>query len=162
MLDKTIDLDDKYDLSEDRIFVTGTQALVRLALMQQSSDAAAGLDTAGFVTGYRGSPLGGVDQAFAHAKGIIGPAGITIHPAVNEDIAATSVLGTQQINLFDQASRDGVFAMWYGKGPGVDRSGDAFRHGNLAGSARHGGVLVLLTTTTPANRPRPRTRANMP
>ncbi|WP_158969434.1 indolepyruvate ferredoxin oxidoreductase family protein [Chachezhania sediminis] len=143
MLDQTIELDDKYDLSEDRIFTTGTQALVRLTLMQKRADMAAGLNTAGFVTGYRGSPLGGVDQTFLRARSFTDPQDITLHPAVNEDLAATSVLGTQQINLMERAHRDGVFSMWYGKGPGVDRSGDALRHGNLAGTAPHGGVLVL-------------------
>lgn len=138
-----VSLDDKYVLKDGRIYVTGTQALVRLALMQRWRDEANGLNTAGFVTGYRGSPLGTVDQAFGQAKKFADAADIRFHPGVNEDLAATSVLGTQQINLHETAKKQGVFSIWYGKGPGVDRSGDAFRHGNLAGTAPHGGVLVL-------------------
>ncbi|PQA87695.1 indolepyruvate ferredoxin oxidoreductase family protein [Hyphococcus luteus] len=143
MKNAAISLEDKYTLREGRVFVTGTQALVRLALMQRWRDEAASLNTAGFVTGYRGSPLGSVDQAFARAKKFADDADIRFHPGVNEDLAATSVLGTQQINLHETAKKQGVFSIWYGKGPGVDRSGDAFRHGNLAGSAHHGGVLIL-------------------
>ncbi len=138
-----VSLDDKYLLPEGRIFVTGTQALVRLPMVQRWSDRAAGLDTAGFVTGYRGSPLGSVDQAFGQARKFAEAAEIRFQAGLNEDIAATVILGTQQINLMEQAHRQGVFSMWYGKGPGVDRSGDAFRHGNLAGSAPYGGVLLL-------------------
>ena len=138
-----VSLDDKYLLEDGRIFVTGTQALVRLPMVQRWRDRAAGLDTAGFVTGYRGSPLGGIDQAFGQARRFAAAADIRFQAGLNEDIAATAVLGTQQINLLEKASKQGVFAMWYGKGPGVDRSGDAFRHGNLAGSAPHDGVLVL-------------------
>jgi indolepyruvate ferredoxin oxidoreductase len=136
-------LDDKYIQESGRAYLNGTQALVRLAIMQARRDRAAGHYTAGFVTGYRGSPLGGVDMAFQNAAQFAQSAQIRFLPAVNEDLAATAVLGTQQINLFEQATRQGVFAMWYGKGPGVDRSGDAFRHGNLAGSAPLGGVLLL-------------------
>ncbi len=138
-----VSLDDKYALEEGRIFVTGTQALVRLPMVQRWRDRAAGLDTAGLVTGYRGSPLGGIDQAFGQARGFVDAAEIRFQAGLNEDIAATAVLGTQQINLMEKARKQGVFSMWYGKGPGVDRSGDAFRHGNLAGSAPHGGVLLL-------------------
>ncbi len=137
-----VSLDDKYVAEQGRVLVTGTQALVRLALAQRRRDAAAGLDTRGYVSGYRGSPLGGVDQAFTSARRFLEP-GILFRPGVNEDLAATAILGTQQINLLERANHDGVFAMWYGKGPGVDRSGDAFRHGNLAGSAPHGGVVLL-------------------
>ncbi|MGI6852102.1 indolepyruvate ferredoxin oxidoreductase family protein [Mesorhizobium sp. 1B3] len=139
----SVSLDDKYSLTEGRVFVTGTQALVRLALMQRWRDMATGIDTGCFVTGYRGSPLGSVDQCFWQARKITEAADIRFQPGVNEDLAATSVLGTQQINLYEPANKQGVFSMWYGKGPGVDRSGDAFRHGNLAGSAPHGGVLIL-------------------
>ncbi len=138
-----VSLDDKYVLEEGRIFVTGTQALVRLPMVQRWRDRAAGLETAGFVTGYRGSPLGGIDQAFAQARKFAEAADIRFQTGLNEDIAATAILGTQQINLLEKANKQGVFSMWYGKGPGVDRSGDAFRHGNLAGSAPHGGVLLL-------------------
>jgi indolepyruvate ferredoxin oxidoreductase len=138
-----VSLDDKYLLEDGRIFVTGTQALTRLPMVQRWRDRAAGLDTAGFVTGYRGSPLGGLDSAFGQARRFAEANDIRFMAGLNEDIAATAVLGTQQINLMEKADRQGVFAMWYGKGPGVDRSGDAFRHGNLAGSAPHGGVLLL-------------------
>jgi indolepyruvate ferredoxin oxidoreductase len=139
----TLSLSDKYVLPEGRIFVTGTQALVRLPIVQRWRDRAAGLDTAGFVTGYRGSPLGGVDLAFERARAFVEAAEISFRAGLNEDLAATAVLGTQQINLLERANKVGVFSMWYGKGPGVDRSGDAFRHGNLAGSAPYGGVLLL-------------------
>jgi len=138
-----VSLDDKYLLEDGRIFVTGTQALVRLPMVQRWRDHAAGLDTAGFVTGYRGSPLGGIDQAFGSAAKFVEAAEIRFQAGLNEDTAATAVLGTQQINLMEKANKQGVFSMWYGKGPGVDRSGDAFRHGNLAGSAPYGGVLLL-------------------
>ncbi len=138
-----VSLDDKYLLEDGRIYVTGTQALVRLPMVQRWRDRAAGLDTAGFVTGYRGSPLGGLDHGFGQARRFAELNEIRFMPGLNEDIAATAVLGTQQINLLEKANKQGVFSMWYGKGPGVDRSGDAFRHGNLAGSAPHGGVLLL-------------------
>ena len=139
-----VTLDDKYALEEGRIFVNGTQAVVRLALVQSRVDKAKGLATRGYVTGYRGSPLGGLDQALDGAKKRVAEAGIVFQPGVNEDLAATAILGTQQINVIEKANCDGVFAIWYGKGPGVDRSGDAFKHGNLSGSAPHGGVLLLL------------------
>ena len=137
-------LDDKYALEEGRIFVNGTQAVVRLALVQSRVDKAKGLATRGYITGYRGSPLGGLDQALDGAKKRVAEAGIVFQPGINEDLAATAILGTQQINVIEKANCDGVFAIWYGKGPGVDRSGDAFKHGNLSGSAPHGGVLLLL------------------
>jgi indolepyruvate ferredoxin oxidoreductase len=142
-LDLSVTLDDKYSRDSGRIFVTATQALVRLPMMQRQRDLAAGLNTAGFVTGYRGSPLGGVDQAMWRARRFLDQHHVRFQPGVNEDLAATSVWGTQQLNLFPGARYDGVFAMWYGKGPGVDRCGDVFRHGNLAGSAPTGGVLLL-------------------
>jgi indolepyruvate ferredoxin oxidoreductase len=138
-----VTLADKYDLAKPRAYLNGTQAIVRLALTQAGCDRADGLSTAGFVSGYRGSPLGGVDLAFERAARETAAAGVRFVPGVNEDLAATAVLGTQQINLFEPALHEGVFALWYGKGPGVDRSGDAFRHGNLAGSAPRGGVLLL-------------------
>ncbi len=139
-----IDLNDKFDLEKDRVFISGTQALVRLCLIQAARDRAAGLDTAGYVSGYRGSPLGGLDQQFSRGAKHLAKAQVRFEPALNEDLAATAICGTQQAELRGDGKHDGVFAMWYGKGPGVDRSGDAFRHGNLAGTSPHGGVLVLM------------------
>ncbi|MFM8680259.1 MAG: indolepyruvate ferredoxin oxidoreductase family protein, partial [Alphaproteobacteria bacterium] len=141
--DPTITLDDKYARASGRVFVTATQALVRLPMMQRQRDLADGLNTAGFVTGYRGSPVGGVDQAMWKARGFLKASHVHFQPGVNEDLAATAVWGTQQVNMFEGARYDGVFSMWYGKGPGVDRSGDVFRHGNLAGTSPNGGVLLL-------------------
>jgi indolepyruvate ferredoxin oxidoreductase len=141
--DPTITLDDKYARESGRVFVTATQALVRLPMMQRQRDLAAGLNTAGFVTGYRGSPVGGVDQAMWKARAFLKASHVHFQPGVNEDLAATAVWGTQQVNMFEGARYDGVFSMWYGKGPGVDRSGDVFRHGNLAGTSPNGGVLLL-------------------
>src|SRR5215468_2521488 len=138
-----VTLDDKYALESGRIFLTGTQALVRLPMMQRQRDQAAGLDTACFVSGYRGSPLGGVDLAIWQARRFLKKNQIVFQPGVNEDLAATAIWGTQQVELFGDARHDGVFAMWYGKGPGVDRTGDVFRHGNFAGTSKHGGVLLL-------------------
>ena len=138
-----VSLDDKYTLDSGRVFMTGTQALVRLPMMQRDRDLAAGLNTAGFISGYRGSPLGGLDQSLGKAKQYLQQHHIRFQPGVNEDLAATAIWGTQQVNLFNGAKYDGVFAMWYGKGPGVDRCGDVFKHGNAAGTAKHGGVLVL-------------------
>ena len=138
-----VSLDDKYRLERGRIFLNGTQALVRLALEQRRRDARAGHQTAGYVTGYRGSPLGGMDKEFTAARAILGEHDIKFHPAVNEDLAATALWGSQQVGLHPGARHDGVFGMWYGKGPGVDRSGDVFRHANLAGTAPLGGVLAL-------------------
>src|SRR3954463_2786370 len=138
-----ISLEDKYTLSSGRVFLNGTQALVRLAMMQRERDLAAGLNTAGFISGYRGSPLGGFDQALWKAKGHLTDHHIHFTPGVNEELAATAVWGSQQVGLFEGAKYDGVFAMWYGKGPGVDRSGDVFKHANAAGSAKNGGVLLL-------------------
>ena len=141
---KPVRLDDKYDLGVDRVFISGTQALVRLALMQKALDEAAGLVTGGYVTGYRGSPLGGLDQQFARAKKLLAPRDIHFQPAINEDLAATALWGTQQVAMRGEGRVEGVFGIWYGKGPGVDRSGDAFRHANLAGTSPHGGVLALM------------------
>ena len=138
-----VTLDDKYVLDRGRVYLTGTQALIRLPMMQRRRDQAAGLNTAGYITGYRGSPLGGLDTAATQARRFLEAHHIRFQPGVNEDLAATAVWGTQQNDLFGDALYDGVFAMWYGKGPGVDRSGDALRHGNLAGSSKHGGVLAL-------------------
>ena len=139
----TVTLDDKYAREQGQVYLTGTQALVRLPMMQLQRDAAAGLNTACFVSGYRGSPLGGLDQALWSAHPILERNHIRFQPAINEELGATSVWGSQQVGLFSHAKFDGVFALWYGKGPGVDRSGDALKHGNAAGSAAHGGVLLL-------------------
>ncbi len=138
-----VTLDDKYRLEHGRVFITGIQALARLPMLQHLRDRAAGLNTAGYVTGYRGSPLGGLDHAFNDAKPFLDAHDVRFHPAVNEDLAATAVWGTQQLHLIAGAKRDGIYAMWYGKGPGVDRSGDAFKHANYAGTAPAGGVLVV-------------------
>jgi indolepyruvate ferredoxin oxidoreductase len=138
-----VSLDDKYALKRGRVFMTGIQALVRLPILQRQLDVRAGLNTAGFITGYRGSPLGSVDQTAEKAKKYLDAHQIKFHPGMNEDLAATSVWGTQQVNLFPGAQYDGVFSLWYGKGPGVDRCGDVFKHANMAGTSRHGGVLVI-------------------
>ena len=135
-----VTLDDKYDLGQRHIFVTGFQALVRLCLMQKELDRRNGLNTAGFVTGYRGSPLGNLDSQFLRAKRFLEKSDVRFQGGINEDLAATAVWGSQQAELRGEGKYDGVFAMWYGKGPGVDRTGDVFRHANLAGSARHGGI----------------------
>src|SRR4051812_37438363 len=139
-----VTLDDKYDLTKSRIFVTGYQALVRLTLMQKERDRRAGLNTAGFVTGYRGSPLGGLDQQFMRAADVLMPNDVMFQAGINEDLAATAVWGSQAAELRREGKFDGVFAMWYSKGPGVDRTGDVFRHANFAGTSRHGGVLALM------------------
>lgn len=125
------------------VFLTGTQALVRLPLMQRWLDRERGLNTAGFISGYRGSPLGGYDQALWRARGVLEAQQIRFLPAINEELAATAVLGSQQVETDPQRTADGVFALWYGKGPGVDRAGDALKHGNVYGSSPHGGVLVV-------------------
>jgi indolepyruvate ferredoxin oxidoreductase len=138
-----VSLDDKYTLEQGRIYLSGIQALVRLPMMQRRRDLAARLDTAGFISGYRGSPLGGLDQNLWHAQRFLEQHKVRFQPGVNEDLAATAVWGSQQTSMFPGAKYDGVFAMWYGKGPGVDRSGDVFKHANAAGTSRHGGVLVL-------------------
>ncbi|MEH6401811.1 MAG: indolepyruvate ferredoxin oxidoreductase family protein [Sneathiella sp.] len=139
-----VTLDDKYELEEGQVFITGTQALVRLPIMQRQRDAAAGLKTGGFISGYRGSPLGLYDQSLWKAKPFLKNNDIHFHPGVNEDLAATSIWGTQQLHLSGKTDYDGVFGIWYGKGPGVDRSGDVFKHGNMAGTSKLGGVLVLM------------------
>jgi indolepyruvate ferredoxin oxidoreductase len=136
-------LDDKYTLGRGRVFMTGTQALIRLMMLQRERDLGAGLNTAGFVSGYRGSPLGGLDQALWRAQKHLEQHHIKFQPGVNEDLAATAIWGTQQVGMFPGARYDGVYGMWYGKGPGVDRCGDVFKHANAAGTSKHGGVLVL-------------------
>lgn len=138
-----IRLDDKYRVATGRLYLTGTQALTRLPMLQKQRDTAHGLNTACFISGYRGSPLGGLDKSLWEAKQFLQDNHIHFQPGVNEELGATAVWGSQQANLFPGARYDGVFAMWYGKGPGVDRSGDVFKHGNSAGVSEHGGVLVL-------------------
>jgi indolepyruvate ferredoxin oxidoreductase len=138
-----VTLDDKYTLDKGRIYISGTQALVRLPMLQKARDRRAGLNTGGYISGYRGSPLGGLDMALWNAQQHLREHDVVFQPGVNEDLAATAVWGTQQVNLWPGAKYDGVFGMWYGKGPGVDRSGDVFRHANSAGTDPHGGVLVL-------------------
>ncbi|MBD9537506.1 indolepyruvate ferredoxin oxidoreductase family protein [Stenotrophomonas sp. STM01] len=141
--DRDYTLDHKYTRTDGRIYLSGVQALVRLPLMQQQRDLAAGLNTGGFISGYRGSPLGGFDLELWRARKHLEAARVKFVPGLNEDLGATMVWGTQQTNLFPGANVDGVFGMWYGKGPGVDRCGDVFKHGNAAGTSKHGGVLAL-------------------
>jgi indolepyruvate ferredoxin oxidoreductase len=138
-----VSLDDKYTLEKGRVFLTGTQALIRLLLLQRERDQRAGLNTAGFVSGYRGSPLGGLDQALWRAQKHLEAHHVKFQPGVNEDLAATAIWGAQQVGMFPGAKYDGVYGMWYGKGPGVDRCGDVFKHANSAGTSKNGGVLVL-------------------
>lgn len=141
---ESVTLDDKYTLDRGRAFMSGVQALVRLPMLQRTRDAAAGLNTAGFVSGYRGSPLGGYDQALWAAKKHLQQNHVVFQPGVNEELGATAVWGTQQLDLYPQKKNyDGVFGIWYGKGPGVDRCIDVFKHANMAGTARHGGVIAI-------------------
>ena len=137
-------LTDRYDLAKSPVLLNGTQALVRLMLMQKARDVAAGLHTAGYCTGYRGSPLGAVDLTMARASAELSAADIRFQPGLNEDLAATALWGSQQAELRGEGRFDGVFGLWYGKGPGVDRSGDVMRHANMAGSSRFGGVLMAM------------------
>ncbi|WP_459616796.1 indolepyruvate ferredoxin oxidoreductase family protein [Bordetella sp. 2513F-2] len=145
-----VQLDDKYTLATGRAWMSGIHALVRLPMMQRQRDERAGLNTAGFVSGYRGSPLGGVDQNMWKAAKYLKAHHVEFQPGINEDLAATAVWGSQQVNLFPGARYDGVFGMWYGKGPGVDRCGDVFKHANAAGTSRYGGVLVVAGDDHPA------------
>src|ERR1700760_243058 len=138
-----VGLEDKYRLEAKRIYLSGVQALVRLPMLQRERDRLQGLNTAGFISGYRGSPLGMYDHALWRAKSFLQSQDIAFVPGLNEDLAATAVWGSQQVGLFPGAKVDGVFGIWYGKGPGVDRSTDALKHANSAGSSRHGGVLAL-------------------
>ena len=139
-----VSLDDKYEGREGRIHITGSQALVRLAMMQCIRDRAAGLDTACYITGYRGSPMHNIDKELWSANRFLSGSNIHFQPAINEDLAATAIWGSQQATEFGDCRHDGIFSMWYGKGPGLDRSMDAIRHGHMAGSSRHGGVLVMV------------------
>ncbi len=144
MTRQEITLNDRFDLEKSQVLLNGTQALVRLMLIQKARDAAAGLNTAGFVTGYRGSPLGAVDMQMNRAAKQLAAADVTFEEGLNEDLAATALWGAQQAELRGEGKFDGVFGLWYGKGPGVDRSGDVMRHANMAGSSRHGGVLMAM------------------
>jgi len=141
---ESVTLDDKYALESGRAFMSGVQALVRLPMLQRKRDAIFGLNTAGFISGYRGSPLGGYDQALWAAKKHLAAQNIVFQPGVNEELAATAVWGSQQLDLYPQTKKvDGVFGIWYGKGPGVDRCSDVFKHANMAGTSTHGGVIAL-------------------
>ncbi|WND03436.1 indolepyruvate ferredoxin oxidoreductase family protein [Temperatibacter marinus] len=142
-LDSGYELLDRYDREKGRVYITGTQALVRILLMQSAMDKRDNVKSAGFVSGYRGSPLGAVDQELWRAKKHLKAADVEFLPAINEDLAATAVLGSQQVETDPDKTVDGVYAMWYGKGPGVDRAGDALKHGNAYGSSENGGVLVV-------------------
>ncbi|WP_271946938.1 indolepyruvate ferredoxin oxidoreductase family protein [Ruegeria faecimaris] len=139
-----ISLNDRFDLSKNTVLLNGTQALVRLMLMQKARDTKSGLNTAGLVTGYRGSPLGAVDQQMMRAQKQLTESDVTFQYGLNEDLAATALWGSQQAGLRGDGKFDGVFGLWYGKGPGVDRSGDVMRHANMAGTAAHGGVLMAM------------------
>ncbi|MDQ6619725.1 MAG: indolepyruvate ferredoxin oxidoreductase family protein [Pseudomonadota bacterium] len=140
---REVSLDDKYALDSGRVYLTGAQAFVRLLMLQRQRDVLAGLNTAGFVSGYRGSPLGALDQSLWKAKKFLDRAHIKFQPGLNEDLAATAIWGSQQVNLYKGAKYDGVYSMWYGKGPGVDRCGDVFKHANHAGTSKFGGVIAL-------------------
>ncbi|MEB5966251.1 MULTISPECIES: indolepyruvate ferredoxin oxidoreductase family protein [Comamonas] len=141
---ESVTLDDKYSLARGRAFMSGVQALVRLPMLQRLRDAQAGLNTAGFISGYRGSPLGTYDQSLWAAKKHMEANHIVFQPGVNEELGATAVWGTQQLDLYPETKKfDGVFGIWYGKGPGVDRCSDVFKHANMAGTARHGGVIAI-------------------
>jgi len=142
-MNKPISLDDKYTATEGHAFMTGTQALVRLPMTQIRRDREAGLNTGAFISGYRGSPVGGLDQQLWVAGKFLGEYDITFQPGVNEELAATSIWGSQQLEVSDGANKDGVIGIWYGKGPGVDRCGDVFKHANAAGTSKHGGVLCI-------------------
>ncbi|MCH2249325.1 MAG: indolepyruvate ferredoxin oxidoreductase family protein [Cognatishimia sp.] len=139
-----VSLKDKFDLSKNQVLLNGTQALVRLMLTQKARDTAAGLNTAGYVTGYRGSPLGAVDSVMMRAEPELSAADVLFQSGLNEDLAATQLWGAQQAELRGEGKFDGVFGLWYGKGPGVDRTGDAMRHANMAGTSKHGGVLMAM------------------
>jgi len=141
---RPVSLDDKYDLGQSQVFVTGYHALIRALLMQKERDRRAGINTAGYVTGYRGSPLGGLDQQMVRAGRQLAASDVKFQPGINEELAATAIWGSQQSELRGEGKFDGVFGMWYGKGPGVDRSGDVFRHANMAGTAKNGGVIALM------------------
>ena len=144
MTSQKISLNDRFDLEKSPVLLNGTQALVRMMLMQAARDQAAGLNTAGLCTGYRGSPLGAVDMQMLRAQKVLAEHQITFQSGLNEDLAVTAIWGAQQAELRGEGKYDGVFSLWYGKGPGVDRSGDAMRHANMAGSSKHGGVIMAM------------------
>ena len=144
MAKHAVSLDDKYALDETRQLLTGTQAIVRLMLTQRARDVKAGLNTAGYVTGYRGSPIASLEAAMLRVRGLLESNHIRFQPGLNEDLAATALWGSQQAELRGEGKYDGVFGVWYGKGPGVDRTGDVFRHANHAGTSKHGGVIALM------------------
>ncbi|MDH5311968.1 MAG: indolepyruvate ferredoxin oxidoreductase family protein, partial [Gammaproteobacteria bacterium] len=140
---RAISLEDKYTLTEGRVFVSGVQALVRLPLLQKELDRKAGLNTAGYITGYRGSPLSGLDAELEGERARLEAADIVFRPGTNEDLAMTAIWGTQLLKSLPDPKFDGVFAYWYAKGPGVDRSGDPMKHGNHQGTNANGGVLIV-------------------
>ena len=144
MTTQKISLNDRYDLEKSPVLLNGTQALIRMTMVQAARDKAAVLNTAGYVTGYRGSPLGAVDLQMMRAEKQLAEHNITFQPGLNEDLAATALWGAQQAELRGEGKYDGVFGLWYGKGPGVDRTGDVMRHANMAGSSVNGGVLMAM------------------
>ncbi|MEE9314973.1 MAG: indolepyruvate ferredoxin oxidoreductase family protein [Rhizobiaceae bacterium] len=141
---KAVHLDDKYDLDKEQVFITGNQAILRMTLLQKERDRRVGLNTGGYISGYRGSPIGGLDLTLWKELPLLKANDIVFEPGLNEDLAATALWGTQQAEMRGEGKFDGVFGIWYGKGPGVDRSGDVFRHANLAGTSKFGGVLALM------------------
>ena len=141
---RSVSLADKYDIEKKHVFMTGTQAVIRMMLMQHARDKLAGKKTAGFISGYRGSPLGSLDQQLERNRKALADIPIHFTPGLNEELAATACWGTQQAEMRGEGRYDGVFSLWYGKGPGVDRSGDVFRHANMAGTSPWGGVLALM------------------
>ena len=155
-----VGLDDKYRLETKRIYLSGVQALARLPMLQRERDRLAGLNTAGFISGYRGSPLGMYDHTLWRAKSFLQSQDIAFVPGLNEDLAATAIWGSQQVNLYPGAKYDGVFGMWYGKGPGVDRSVDALKHANSAGSCETAACLRLPATIMAVSPRRWPTRAS--
>ena len=136
MAEFAVTLEDNYTLDEGRVFITGVQALARLPMVQRQRDVISGLNTAGFISGYRGSPVGGYDQQLWNARKFLENNHIKFQPGLNEDLAASAIWGSQQTNLFEGGKYDGVFGIWYGKGPGVDRCGDVFKHGNMSGPSK--------------------------
>ena len=145
----SLSLDDKYALDHGRAFMSGVQALVRLPMLQRTRDVAEGLNTAGFISGYRGSPLGGYDQALWQARQHLEAHHVVFQPGVNEELGATAVWGTQQLDLYPEHKRfDGVFGLWYGKGPGVDRCSDVFKHANKAGTTPWGGLIAVAASSS--------------
>ena len=158
---RQVSLDDKYDLTKKQIFVTGYQALIRLCLMQKERDRQAGLNTAGYISGYRGSPLGGLDQQFIRAKRFLEPNDIVFQGGLNEDLAATAVWGTQAAELRGEGKFDGVFGIWYGKGPGVDRTGDVSATRTSPAPRSMAVCWRSWATTTPPNPPPRRINPNI-